>query len=133
MIKNRRGYLVHEALESADWVYELSWLFACWLWCNNFWLDQHHTLSLTFKCQSTAVVLVRPLVVAGRILWNKVSFSFPADICLGVVLNWIIRFLWIFPWCQKPMKLYMTARFFGKTFFLPKKVGEQSKNRVFWI
>ena len=79
-------YLVYENRKPAvslEWVYDLSWFFACWLWCNNFWFNQHCTLSLIFKCQSTAVVLLRPLVVAGRILWNRVCPSFNPAICLS--------------------------------------------------
>ena len=44
------GYLVPEILKTAvseDWVYELSWFFACWPWCNNFWLDQDCTICLS--------------------------------------------------------------------------------------
>ena len=37
MIKIGRGHLVHETLKSAEWVYELSWSFTCFLWCHNFW------------------------------------------------------------------------------------------------
>ena len=46
-----------------------------------------HFLFLTFKCKSTAVVLVSPLAVAWRILWNRVCPSFPPDICLSVFLE----------------------------------------------
>ena len=46
-----------------------------------------YSMSLIFKCQFTAVVLVKPLTVAGRILWNRVCPSFPPDICLGVFLE----------------------------------------------
>ena len=38
-VKNGWGNLVHETLKFAEWVYGLRWFFACWLWCNNFWLD----------------------------------------------------------------------------------------------
>ena len=87
-VKNGYGHLVHEILKSAEWAYGLSWFFACWLWCNNFWLDQHRTfVSLTFKCQSTGVVLGSPLVVAGRILWNRVNLSFLPDICQSVFVK----------------------------------------------
>ena len=34
----------------------------------NYLLDQHYTLSVTFICQSTTVVLVGPLAVAGMVL-----------------------------------------------------------------
>ena len=37
------GNLVHETLKSAEW---LSWFFAYWLWCSNFWLDQHQIFYL---------------------------------------------------------------------------------------
>ena len=37
MVKIGRGHLVHETLKSAEWVYELSWSFTCFLWCHNFW------------------------------------------------------------------------------------------------
>ena len=46
LIKNGHDHLAHEILRSAEWVYGLSWFFACWLWCNNFWLDQHHNFYL---------------------------------------------------------------------------------------
>ena len=73
------------------WVYELRLIFTCWLWWNNnnFWLDQHFTLSIsfTFKCHSAAVVLVGPTTVAGRVLWNRVSPSFHPAICPSVFLE----------------------------------------------
>ena len=37
MVKIGRGHLVHETLKSAEWVYESSWSFTCFLWCHNFW------------------------------------------------------------------------------------------------
>ena len=49
LFRNRRDHLVHETLKSAvskEWVYELSWFFACRLWCNNFWLDWYPTVWL---------------------------------------------------------------------------------------
>ena len=46
-----------------------------------------YSISLTSKCQFTAVLLVRPLVVAGRILTNGVFPSLPPDICPGVFLK----------------------------------------------
>ena len=49
MVRNWCGRLGHETLKSAvskEWVYEFSRFFACWLWCSNFWLNQHHILSL---------------------------------------------------------------------------------------
>ena len=41
LVKNGHGHSVHETLKSAEYVYRLSWFFTCWLWCNNFLLDQH--------------------------------------------------------------------------------------------
>ena len=96
LVKNGHGHSVHETLKSAEYVYRLSWFFTCWLWCNNFLLDQHWLFFFTFKSQSTAVVLVSPLTVAGRILWKKVCPSFPPDICL-FSWNLIFRFLFILP------------------------------------
>ena len=46
LVKHGNDHLVHETLKSPEWVYGLSWFFACWLWCNNFWLDQHCTFYL---------------------------------------------------------------------------------------
>ena len=54
-------YLVHESLKSAvswDWVYELSWFFACWLWYNNFLSDQDGTLYLWLLNVSLVSVLL---------------------------------------------------------------------------
>ena len=41
-------------------------------------------LSLTFKCQSTAVVLVGPLAVAGRVLKDRVCPPFHPTVCCVV-------------------------------------------------
>ena len=84
-------YLVHEALKSAaywEWKHELSWFFACWLWCNNFWLDQHRILYL----RPLNASLIRPPAVSGRILWNRVCLSFCPVTSVGVFLeldHWI--------------------------------------------
>ena len=43
-VKHGHGHLVHETLKSAMNDYELSWFFACWLWCSNSWLDKPRTL-----------------------------------------------------------------------------------------
>ena len=87
IVRNRHSHLVLETLKSAvskEWVHEFNWFFACWLWGSNFWLNQHHTLSFTFKCQSTAVVFFRPLAVAGRVPWNRVCPSFHP------VVSWVV-------------------------------------------
>ena len=46
-----------------------------------------YSMYLTFKWQFIAVLLARPLVVAGRIPWNRVCSSLPLDICLSVFLE----------------------------------------------
>ena len=119
-------YLKKKLMEDpkiCEWVYGLSWFFACWQWCNNFWLDKHHFLFLTFTCQSTTVVLVSPLSVAGKILWNRVCLSFPPGICQGVFLELgheiSLNFAMVL---ETLMKLWMTAWFFGKT--LLQKLGK---------
>ena len=84
LVKNGCNELVRETLKSAEWVYELSSIFACCLWCSNFWQTLY---PMTLKCQSTAVVLVRPPAVTKRILWNRVCPSFPPAICLGAFLE----------------------------------------------
>ena len=90
-------------------------------------------LSLTFTSQSTAVVLFSPLLVAGRILWNRVCLSFPPDICQSVFLELdheiSLNFAMVL---ETLMKLCTTARFFGRTFFL-QKLGKWAKNRFFSI
>ena len=87
------------------------------------------SISLTFKCQSTAVVLVRPPPVAGRILWNRVSQSVLPVICLGVFLELDHRIYLNFGMMRETlMKLCMTAQFFGKT-FLPPKLGKWAKKK----
>ena len=98
LVKNGHGYLVHEIMKFAEWFYGLSWFFACWLWYNNFWLDQHF-LTLTFKCQSDAFVLVRLLAVAGRILSNRTVHPSLLTSVRVFSRNLIMRFLWILPWC----------------------------------
>ena len=130
LVKNGHCHLVHETLKSAEWVYGLSLFFACWLWCNNFWLDRLtlHFLSLNFKYYSIRVVLVSPLTVAGMIQWNRVCLSFHPDICQGLFLEFdheiSLNFAMVL---ETLMKLFMTARFCGKTFLL-QKVGKSAKN-----
>ena len=67
---------VLETLKSAvsqEWVYELSWFSACWKWFFACWLwilvkMASYSISLAFKCQSTAFVIVGPLPVVGSVL-----------------------------------------------------------------
>ena len=133
LVKNGHGHLVHETLKSAEWVYALSWFFACWLWCNNFWLDQHRTfLSLTFKCQSAGVVLVSPLAVAGRFLWNSLSIlpSWHLSVCFLRIWSWDLS-----EFCHgagNPYEIVHDSPIFWKN-FLCYKEGKWRKNRVFLI
>ena len=94
MVKNGHGHLVCEALKSVlkEWVYELSWIFTCWLWSNarTFgWINQHCTqyFWLLFKWWSTAAVLVGPPVLAGLVIRNRVCSSFLRAVCPGFVLK----------------------------------------------
>ena len=98
-------------LRMSQWI-EL--IFACWVWCNSFLLDQHWTLYLlTFKCQSTVVVLVKAPVAARRILWNRVCPSSHPAVCL-ISLNFNIIL-------ETLMKLYVTEpEYLEKIFFAPK-------------
>ena len=89
MVKNRCNHLVHETLKSDEWVYEIKLIFCMLADFDAIILvrSTSYSISLTFNCQSTSVVLVRPLAVAGRTLWNRVCPSFPLDICLCVFLE----------------------------------------------
>ena len=126
VVKIGRGHLVHETLKSAEWVYKLSLFFACWLWCNNFWLRPTlYSISLTLKCQFTAV---RPPAVAGRILWNSVCPSLPPDICVGVFLKFDHYSSLNFGMVPETFKkLCITTWFCGKTILAPKivEVGQK--------
>ena len=89
MVRNGHSNLVHETLKSAvskEWLYEFSGFFSCWLWGSNFWLESYF-IFLTFKCQSTAVVPVGPLAVAGMFPWNRVCSSFHPAVCWVVFLE----------------------------------------------
>ena len=89
-----------------------------------------YSISLTFKCQFTAVLLVRtPGGSCIRILWIRVSPSLPPDICLVVLLKLdhsISLNFGVVPETLK--KLCISTRFRGKTFFAPK-IGEMSQKR----
>ena len=105
VVKMVCGHLVHETLESAHWVYELIFLHADCTVINNFWLRPTlYSIYLTFKCQFIAVLLIKSLAVAERILWNRVCPSYLQISVLVFSWNWIISFLWIFSWCHKPLR-----------------------------
>ena len=88
-----------------------------------------YSVSLTFKSQLIVVLLLRPMVVAGRILWHRFCPSLFPDICLGVSLD--LDFLWVGIMPETLMKLCITTWFCEKTFFAP--TIKMSKTRVFWI
>ena len=114
VVKNGLPHLVQETLKSAvflEWVYKLSLFFACWLQCNNFWLDWHCTLhfwllnaslvqlyllaystSLTFKCQCAVFVLVG---------LSEIGSVYPLIKLSARVFSWywIIRLPWTSAWC----------------------------------
>ena len=125
MVKNRHGHLIHEILKSAEWFYELSSFFACWLWCNNFWLDQQsYSISLTFKCQSTAIVLVRPLAVAG----NPFSLSILSSRHLSGCVHGIgsLDFSAFWHGARNPYEVVLDSMIYWKN-FCPKNSGNEQK------
>ena len=81
---------------------------------------------LTFKCHSTAVVLVRPLVLSGRVIISCVFSSIllpflSVQTCfLELDFDMMLETLWSCVW----------ARFFRKL-FLPSKSEKSAKNMVF--
>ena len=96
-------------------VYELSWLFAYWLWCDNFWLDLHRALYLWLlnTCWTP--------VVARMILWKYVSIlplRYLSRSFLGMGSLGFSEF------CYGARNHYHVvrgrARSFGKTFFASK-------------
>ena len=87
------------------------------------------SISLTFKCQSSAVVLVGPLAVARRVLWNRVCLTFHPAVCCFFSWNWIIRFVWIVAWYLKTLSSCL-CQIFWENFFSPKNWWNGSKNRA---
>ena len=85
-----------------------------------------YSISLIFKCQSIAVVLVRPTAVAERVLWNSVWPSIHSVV--GHVflesLNQSLNFSIFQHGARTPFEVVCKrAWFFGKTFAL--KIGEK--------
>ena len=133
-VKNGRGDFAHETLKSAtseEWVYELNWFFACWLWSNNFWLYWYCTLYLwllnPILLQSC---LLDPPGVVGRILWNRFCLSFRPAICPGVFL---LMDHYIFMNFSMVLEAIMTLRVTESDFLeknlLPQKLVKWVKNR----
>ena len=81
-----------------------------------------YSISLTFKWKSTAVVLVRPLAVVGRVPRKRVCPCFHPAVCWWLSWHWIIRFPECWHGTRKPYQV-VGARFFGKTFFAPQNRG----------
>ena len=105
--KSGWGHLVHEALKFAEWVYVLSWFFACWLCWNNFWLDK--------PCICFTFLPVRPLAVARRILLNRVCPSLFPAISVGVFLELDYYISLDFGMVLETLvKLSMITQYFGK-------------------
>ena len=57
VVKSRCDLLVQETPQSAEWVYGLSWFFDVIILVR----QTSYSISLTFECQSAAILLVRPL------------------------------------------------------------------------
>ena len=141
MVRNGRGHLVHETLKSAvskEWVYEMDWFFACWLWGQNFWLDWHCTLYLwLLNANLLQLYLLEPWQ------WLDVSYEIGSarpSILLSVKVFSRIRSLGFseFRHCTRnPCQAVRDrTRFFGITFFGPQSRGNGPKigqNRGFWI
>ena len=128
------GHLVHEILKSAEWVYGMGWFFACWLWCHNFWSDQHCTLYLWILSASVLQLylldLQRQLERSCEI--GSVHPSLP-DICQDVFLEFDLEISLNFATVlESLMKLCMTTGFFRKTSLAPK-YEEMGQKQIFFI
>ena len=136
LVKSGSDHLVHETPKSAvseEWVYELSFFFVHWLWCNNLWLDQHHTLYLTSPLQ---LHLIDDLFHGSS--WKdpmKQHLSILPS-ChlsryfLGIGLLDLSKF-----WhgAKTLLKLCVTESDFLEKHFLCPELGKWVKNRDFWI
>ena len=127
VVKIGHGHFVYETLKSAEWVSELSWFFACWLWCNNFWSDHHYTLYLWLL---NASLLKFYLLNPWRYLEGSYEIGSVHLYLLTPVWvfswNWIIKFLWILAWRQKPLSWTLNNWISWKNFFCRKNWGNES-------
>ena len=111
-----------------EWVQELSWFFACWLWCNNFLLDHHRTLYLWLLNASLLQLhLLDPLAVAGRSLSVfpscQLSGCFTGIGSLEILtLVEVLEPLWSCAWQNQS---------FWKKHFLTQTLRKWAKKRVF--
>ena len=79
---------------------------------------------MTLKCQSTTVVLVRPLAVAERIYWNRVCPSFCPVVCRCFLGIGSLDFLDLWHGARGPYEnVCDRTRVPGKIFLAPK-IGE---------
>ena len=86
-----------------------------------------YSVALTFKYQFTAVLLLRPLVVAGRILWYRFCPSFPPDICLGVSLDLDHQISLSWHYTRNSYEVVHNNLILWKNCFCPKNKNVQSK------
>ena len=86
-----------------------------------------YSISLTFKWQSTEVVLVAPLTVGRSVLWNRVCPCFHRAVCW--IVFWELDHKVSLNFGMLPRKPYQVvhARFFGETFFAPRNWGNGPK------
>ena len=90
-----------------------------------------YCISLTFKCQSTAVVLVGLLAVAGMVLGNSVCPSFCPAVFLGVFETGLLRFSEFWHGGKNPHQVVRDrTRFFRKT-LISQKNEEMCQKRFF--
>ena len=88
VVRNGCGHLVHEPRNSAVTKEFMIGFVSLYADCEAIILRSTlYSISLTFKCQSTAVVFFGPLAVARRVLWNRVCPSFHPAVCWGVFLE----------------------------------------------
>ena len=75
-----------------------------------------YSVSLTFKCRSTAVILVGPPTVAKRVLWNRVCLFFLLSFLPSVwVCTWSLFTFFFFGTSRNPDEVECgKARYFGK-------------------
>ena len=90
------------------------------------------SISLTFKCQSTAFVLVGTLAVAERVLWNRICLSF-YPVCW--VVFWELHHYVSLNFGMVLENLIVCVPDFLGNLYLHPKIGEvcrkEAKNRFF--
>ena len=99
-------------------------------------IPSSHSISFTFKCQSTDSVLFRSLLVTGRALWTRSCLPFHPAIFPGVSLEWHLEWLSLnFAMILETLiKLWVTESDFLEKLFCPKiwiMEQKQAKNKTF--